>query len=199
MLLCWLHMMMVKNLSMDQFFWINSHVNSLLELTFTLTRLFWHLLTLTCSICAMLAEWSEQLWTSQTLLPLHAVAWFLSIVWPPSESQLVAFCSWWRKWNTCTCILQRFNVIFSSTHWKNCLTNAMFHNIPHKWTSVSFKLKILQVLYVPNEILRGTYITLKKTYNRYQQICAICYKFLISYQYVHRHVLKLIYRQQADF
>lgn len=53
------YIMMVKNLSMDQFFWINSHVNSLLELTFTLTRLFWHLLTLTCSICAMLAEWSE--------------------------------------------------------------------------------------------------------------------------------------------
>lgn len=91
------YIMMVKNLSNDQFFWINSHVNSLLELTFTLTRLFWHLLTLTCSICAMLAEWSEPLWTSQTLLPLHAVAWFLSIVWPPSESQLVAFCSWWRK------------------------------------------------------------------------------------------------------
>lgn len=113
MLLCWLHMMMVKNLSMDQFFWINSHINSLLDLTFTLTRLFWHLLTLTCSICAMRAEWSEPLWTSQTLLPLHAVAWFLSIVWPPSESQLVAFCSWWRKWNTCTCILQRFNVILS--------------------------------------------------------------------------------------
>lgn len=107
------YIMMVKNLSMDQFFWINSHVNSLLDLTFTLTRLFWHLLTLTCSICAMRAEWSEQLWTSQTLLPLHAVAWFLSIVWPPSESQLVAFCSWWRKWNTCTCILQRFNVILS--------------------------------------------------------------------------------------
>lgn len=105
--------MMVKNLSMDQFFWINAHVNSLLELTFTLTRLFWHLLTLTCSICAMLAEWSEQLWTSQTLLLLHAVAWFLSIVWPPSESQLVAFCSWWRKWNTCTCILQRFNVRYT--------------------------------------------------------------------------------------
>lgn len=105
--------MMVKNQSINQFFWINSHVNSLLELTFTLTRLFWHLLTLTCSICAMLAEWSEQRWTSQTLLPLHAVAWFLLIVWPPSESQLVAFCSWWRKWNTCTCILQRFNVILS--------------------------------------------------------------------------------------
>lgn len=84
---------MVKNPSMETIESLPSYVNSLIELTFSLTRLFWHLLTLTCSICAMLAEWSEPLWTSQTLLLLHAVAWFLSIVWPPSESQLVAFCS----------------------------------------------------------------------------------------------------------